>query len=511
MGAFDEIIRQAMDARNRAVQAAQQAEQDRRRRRQENDHYVTGGVNWDGYGLEPLIKMVADRANPAQLDALAGEWSRHGQSVVRASEDLSRSLNTLMQYWSGTAADTALQKVTTNAAWITELGGTAQEMSAPIQDASGALRSAQSTMPGMPKNNWLASAGGGAAVGFAVGGPVGAAFGAAIGGLASAFGFGSSKKKLKRKAVQTMQRYETALLGVDSTTPQFGQPADGVNPGGGPAGNPDPGIGTPGGAAPAPGANDPGPRPVPPASGPVHGIPQTTDPAFAGGPEGRWQSITGLGPSASGGGGLPPSTGPTAGGPVNTAPGLVGGGRLPGTGLGPIGAGRGGLPGSARGGVGRSGVIGGGTGRGTPGSGRGGIGRGGVIGGGNGRGGVGAGRGAGGAFGPGSGRGTNGRGASIGRSGNAYGRAAEEAAGRGRGSAGNGYGAGAGRNGDKEYRGRGRFSRSGEINGRGGGYGSGAPGSRADEEDDGEHRRRVPIEDDPFSTDLKAAPPVIGL
>jgi hypothetical protein len=39
----------------------------------------------------------------------------------------------------------------------------------------------------------------------------------------------------------------------------------------------------------------------------------------------------------------------------------------------------------------------------------------------------------------------------------------------------------------------------------------GAPGSRQDEERDGEHRRRVPIEDDPFSTDLKAAPPVIGL
>src|ERR1044072_1824335 len=115
--------------------------------------------------------MVADRANPAQLDALAGEWSRHGQSVVRASEDLNRSMSTLMQYWSGSAADGAQQKVTTNVAWISELGGTADQMCAPIQGAGGALRSAQDTMPGMPKNNWLASAGGGAAVGVAVGGP----------------------------------------------------------------------------------------------------------------------------------------------------------------------------------------------------------------------------------------------------------------------------------------------------------------------------------------------------
>jgi hypothetical protein len=463
VGGFEQIIRQALDAKNRAVQAAQQAEQDRRRRRQENDHYVNGGVNWDGFGLEPLIKMVADRANPAQLDALAGEWSRHGQSVVSASEDLNRSITTLMQYWSGSAADGALQKVTTNVAWISELGGTAQQMSAPIQDAGGALRSAQDTMPGMPKNNWLASAGGGAAVGFAVGGPVGAAFGAAIGGIASAFGFGSSKKKLKRKAVQTMQRYETALLGVDGTTPQFAIPSDGVNPGTGPVGRPDPGIGTPGGVAPAPGTNDPGPRPGLPLPGPVGGIDDTTDPAFALGPEGRWQSITGVGPSASGGGGLPPSLSTTGGSQVGNIPGLVGNGRLPGTGLGPFGAGRGGA-GSTRGGIGRSGVLGGG-------------------------------------------RGAGGRGATVGRSGNAYGRASGAASGRG--GAGSGYG-GTGRGGDKEYRGRGRFSRTSPVNSRNG-YGTGAPGNRAEDEEDGEHRRRVPLEDDPFTTDLKAAPPVIGL
>jgi hypothetical protein len=37
----------------------------------------------------------------------------------------------------------------------------------------------------------------------------------------------------------------------------------------------------------------------------------------------------------------------------------------------------------------------------------------------------------------------------------------------------------------------------------------GGAGSRKEEDD--EHRRRFPVEEDPFSTDLKAAPPVIGI
>jgi hypothetical protein len=65
---------------------------------------------------------------------------------------------------------------------------------------------------------------------------------------------------------------------------------------------------------------------------------------------------------------------------------------------------------------------------------------------------------------------------------------------------------GAGGRGDRDYRGRGRFSKTGGL-----GMGGGAGGRRGEDEEDGEHRRRVPIEEDPFSSDLKAAPPVIGL
>lgn len=450
---FEQILQQVADARRRAVDAAQHAQDDRRRRREENDLWVNGGVNWNGFGLESLIKMVADRSSPAQLNALAGEWSRHGSAVSKASEDLQRSLDKLMNFWTGAAADDAVRKVTTNARWIGELGETAQQMSGPIMDASGALRSAQDTMPGMPKNNWLATAGGGAAAGFAVAGPIGAAFGAAIGGIASAFGFGSSKKKMKRKAVQTMQRYEGALLGIDQTTPQFGLPSDGANPGGGPIQNPDDGIGRPGVPAPPPGVGGPW-RPTP--APPIDNV-SVTAPSFAGGPDGRWQSLTGINP----GGG-------------NSLPGLGtgGGGGGPGGGLGgPLG-GMPGIPGGRGAGVGGGrglGGVGGAAGRGAGAGGRGaGVG----------------GRGVGGAGGRGGGRG-----------------------GAGRGGAGFPGGAGAGGRGDREYRGRGRFSKTGGL-GMGGG---GAGGRRGEGEEDGEHRRRVPIEEDPFSSDLKAAPPVIGL
>jgi hypothetical protein len=440
---FEQLLQQVADARARAQEAAQAAQDERRRRREENDLWVTGGVNWNGYGLEPLIKMVANQASPAQLEALAGEWSRHGGNVSKASDELERSLGKLLQYWSGTASDQAAQKIMTNARWIGELGVTAQQMSGPIRDASGALKSAQDTMPGMPKNNWLATAGGGAAAGFAVGGPVGAAFGAAIGGIASAFGFGNSKKKMKRKAVQTMERYEGALLGIDQGTPQFGGPADGSNPGDQQPGRPTDPIDRPGAPPipPGPGVAKPSPPPFDPGN-------RGTDPSFAFGPTDRWQSLTGLGP----GSGSPGFPGVGAGGGGGGGLGL---GGLPGM-VPPGMGGRG--PGTA-GGRGAGGMAGGPAGRG-----------------GTGRGGTGA-------------RGAGGRGAG------------------GRGGAGYPGMGGAGGRGDKEYRGRGRFSKTGAF-GQGGG---GAAGRREEGEEDGEHRRTVPIEEDLFSSDQKAAPPVIGL
>ncbi|GAA3063777.1 hypothetical protein Aglo01_54350 [Actinokineospora globicatena] len=465
---LDDVVRRLAEQAEAAAAARRTAEQERRRRREADDSYVTGGVHWDGYSLKSLQRMVGDQANAAQLDMLAGEWARYGEKVAQASSDLSRSMGKLMQFWSGSASQDASRTVVSNAAWISELGGTAQRMADPIQDAGGALRSAQSTMPGgSPSSPFLATAGGGAAAGFAIGGPVGAAFGAALGGIASAFGFGSNKKKMKRKAVQTMQRFETAVLGIDGSTPRFGAPATGVDPGVNRpqpqpprTGVPGPGVTVPGG--PGRGPSDPSAPPPGFGGGPSIGTSPSLAPGFDKGWDNHWRGLTGMGP----GGQLPGGGGSNIGnGPGGI--GIGGGGYLPG-GLG--GGNRGGGSGSGRAGLGPGAGVGG--------------------------------RGADGSRGRGAGRGLGGSG--TGGSG-----------GSGRGMAGGGLGgpggSGRGRDGTRGASRFGRASGFADAHGRSGnGYGM-PPGGARDKEEDGEHKRRVPIEEDPFTTaDLTAAPPVIG-
>jgi hypothetical protein len=382
--------------------------------RRQDDHYVNGGTNWNGYSLETLIKMVANQANPAQLQFLADTWRRQGEKLSTSADNLQRSLVRLMQFWSGAGSEEATGTVARNSQWIMNLGETSTKIAEPVDDSGGALRSAQSTMPGAPKGGFwsgLGTAGGAAAAGFAVGGPFGAAAGAVIGGIASAFGFGSSKKKLKKKAVQTMTRYETAILGIDRATPQFGQPAGGIAD---PIWNrpaPRPGVGTlppghtsPGGPGALPGSGGPGAGPWP---GDLPGF--GTTPSFADSPSSRWASLTGTGPYGLGSGGAA-GFGLGAGEDAARTSRLFGGGAG-------AGFGAGGMPPMT---------------------------------------------------------GAGGRGTDIERGANKYGRAA------GRAGA-SGYGPG--------------------------GMGAGS----ASKEEDAEHRRRFPVEEDLFTGDLKAAPPVIGL
>jgi hypothetical protein len=251
------------------------------------DRYVTGGVAWDGYGLKPLIRMVADQANPAQVDAVADLWRTHGAAISQSAEALTQSLNTLMTYWQGAAAAQAAEAVTRNANWISQVGTTATSVASSIEDASGALRSAQSTMPGAPSSSFwsgFGSAAGGAAAGAMIGGPFGAAAGAMIGGLASVFGFGDNEKKLKRQAVQTMQRYEQAAVGIDTATPGFTAPTAGVT------GTDGTTVGTTG--APGTGVGTLPTGPIVP-TGPSDF--QSTIPSFAAGATARWDALTGGG------------------------------------------------------------------------------------------------------------------------------------------------------------------------------------------------------------------------
>src|ERR1041384_1424314 len=96
---LQELIHRVVELQQQAAAARVQAEKERRQRRMENDRYVTGGVNWNGYSLEDLIGMVASQASPKQLDALADQWRSHGASIQTASSDLQQSMSMLMNYW----------------------------------------------------------------------------------------------------------------------------------------------------------------------------------------------------------------------------------------------------------------------------------------------------------------------------------------------------------------------------------------------------------------------------
>ncbi|KAA2264072.1 WXG100 family type VII secretion target [Solihabitans fulvus] len=381
-----------------------------RGRERSDDRYVPGGTHWDGYSHSTLFEMVWKNADPAHVESLAETWRQQGSQITEKSYDLQRSLATLMQYWSGSAADQAASTVQRNAGWLSQLGGTATKMSMPLDHAAGALRSAQTQMPAPPDGFSWSSLFGGAAGGFAVGGPIGAGIGAMIGGIGSLFGGASKRRKLKRRAVQTMERFENAGQSVDSSTPQFGGPSNASAGGaGGPGSGPRGGVGTlPGGGI----HNQPGwSGPDPTHDSDYTGSRMATVPSFAGGGDARWGALTG---------GYGSGFGDPLGSDFARRFGLGGGGAGAG-GAGGFGGMAGALP---MGGI-RSGV--------------------------GGRGGMGAGIG---------------------------------------------------------MRGAGAGGRLGSGSGAGGPWGAG--GRRGEDEDDLEHKRRFPFEDDPFEDDQLAAPPVIG-
>lgn len=190
------------------------------------DQYVSGGVNWNSFTLEELVGMVSDKASVPQLERLADDWRETGDGVVAAADYLAEALDDLMNYWSGKSADQARNTVALNAQWVGDLGVTAKNMGGPIEEAAGALKSAQEAMPKLPATPPHAvpgSAPHGADAASAVTdrSPLGAAIGATAAGSESAFQAQAQQEEMKRIAVETMQRFEAAAVGIDQTTPQF--------------------------------------------------------------------------------------------------------------------------------------------------------------------------------------------------------------------------------------------------------------------------------------------------
>lgn len=265
------------------------------------DRYVTGDVNWDGYELQSLVGMVASPADPSQVDTVAGLWRTNGAAITQGAENLSQSLTTLLSYWQGSAANQATAAVTNTANWITTVGETAGKLADSVEDAGGALRSAQSTMPSVSTTALVtsgfnpAAAGAGAAT---AAGPAGAATGALMGGLTSMFDAGASDTAAKQQAVQTMQRYQQAATTIDTNTPQFAAPAAWTSSGIGST--------TTSGTGALTGA---GATSLASASGSAlagQNLSQTTAPSFADNPAGRWNALTGggkIGGIGGGGGG----------------------------------------------------------------------------------------------------------------------------------------------------------------------------------------------------------------
>ena len=203
-----------------------------------SDHYVSGGVNWAGFSLAELVAMVAEQASPPQLERLAQDWRETGDAVVDAADYLAEALDDLMNYWTGESAEKARHVVALNAQWVSDLGTTAREMGSPIEEAAGALKAAQEAMPALPATRPAEFPGaaphGAADMSALTGSPLGAAVGATAEGSASGFAAQAEQAELKRVAVETMQRFEAAAVGIDRSTPRFLGPDSELRP--------DPGI-----------------------------------------------------------------------------------------------------------------------------------------------------------------------------------------------------------------------------------------------------------------------------
>lgn len=190
-----------------------------------SDYYVNGGVNWEGFTLPQLVAMVAEQASVPQLERLADDWRSTGDGVVDAADYLADALDDLMNYWTGASAEKARHVVALNAQWVADLGTTAREMGSPIEEAAGALKAAQEAMPQVPPVPPVAEPGsaphGAAEMAEFTRSPLGAAVGATAAGSESAFAAQAEQVEAKRIAVETMQRFEAAAVGIDRSTPRF--------------------------------------------------------------------------------------------------------------------------------------------------------------------------------------------------------------------------------------------------------------------------------------------------
>lgn len=196
-----------------------------------NDQYVTGDTHWESYELPQLIAMVNDKVDIPALIRLADDWRYAGEDMTTSARELARALDTLMDFWSGDAAEEARTNVALNAQWVSDLGMTAHQIGDPVEEAAGALKAAQDQMPQLLAYPQVAgSAPLGARTGAEAGGPLGAAIGGVNSATESAAEQQAAEARLKQQAVETMRRFETAAMSIDQSIPQFEGPDTVIHP-----------------------------------------------------------------------------------------------------------------------------------------------------------------------------------------------------------------------------------------------------------------------------------------
>ncbi|HEV2781883.1 MAG TPA: hypothetical protein VGX25_21050 [Actinophytocola sp.] len=198
-----------------------------------DDRYVTGDTNWESYELPQLIAMVTEKVDIPALVRLADDWRAAGDETAESADELAAALDELMNFWSGKAAEQARMDVALNAQWLLDLGNKAYTMGTPVEEAAGALKAAQDQMPQLPAVNPAVAPGSApdaAMFGEAAGGPLAAAIAAAAAGSESAAQAAEDEAQLKRQAVETMRRFETAAMGIDQSIPQFEGPSPILRP-----------------------------------------------------------------------------------------------------------------------------------------------------------------------------------------------------------------------------------------------------------------------------------------
>ncbi|RLK54660.1 PPE domain-containing protein [Actinokineospora cianjurensis] len=267
------------------------------------DRYVTGGVVWEKYTLEQLIKMVQESASAPELQQLAQEWREAGDQVSAAAGVLGAALGQLMEFWAGTAAEQARQDVELNARWVADLGETAHDIGPSIEEAANALKAAQAAMPEIPADPAVppALAADSAARGLDAGGPLVSAVTGTAAGTESAFAADQKAAELKARAVEAMRRFEGAVIGIDQSTPRFAEPVSDSGPG----------------------ITEPTPPTAPPS--------QTPPPPISADPVQRWEDLTKGDPSttAQGFGDGGSAGGYSGGGGLSAAPVGADAGRGP--------------------------------------------------------------------------------------------------------------------------------------------------------------------------------------